>query len=143
MSGNAVESGDTFSCDLQVRWADFDQLRHVNNTKYIEYAQEARVLFMRGYLTDENHPAPVLVVRRLDVDFVRPLLRDSDKVRVDITIGRVGTTSVVMHHRMYDAFGANVCNIEAVMVALDHRTSQPQAIGDGHRGMLTRFTREG
>ena len=44
-TGDEATDNGVFRCTLQVRWADFDQFGHVNNVKYIEYAQEARILF--------------------------------------------------------------------------------------------------
>ena len=41
----ADQGGKEFACELEVRWADSDRLGHVNNTKFVEYMQEARIKF--------------------------------------------------------------------------------------------------
>ena len=64
--GGAVDRG-TFRCTLQVRWADFDQYGHVNNVKYIEYAQEARILFIRSRFGPFGLGNLPQVVRRVEI----------------------------------------------------------------------------
>ena len=35
-----------FTYEIQVRWGDSDRLGHVNNTRFMEYMQEARIAFL-------------------------------------------------------------------------------------------------
>ena len=38
-----------FRTNVAIRWSDFDQYGHANNTAFLEYAQQARLDFvMRG-----------------------------------------------------------------------------------------------
>ena len=41
-------SGAPLRVQVPMRWGDMDAYGHVNNVKYIEYAQEARILFIRS-----------------------------------------------------------------------------------------------
>ncbi|MCO7240338.1 MULTISPECIES: acyl-ACP thioesterase domain-containing protein [unclassified Aeromicrobium] len=62
--------------DLPMRWADLDQLGHVNNVTYVDYAAEARAVHVAdGDLQDR--PA-----RTVSVEYLRPLLLSSTPVRV-------------------------------------------------------------
>ncbi|MCX6407248.1 MAG: thioesterase [Propionibacteriales bacterium] len=62
--------------DLPMRWADLDQLGHVNNVTYVDYAAEARAVHVAdGDLRDR--PA-----RTVSVEYLRPLLLSSTPVRV-------------------------------------------------------------
>jgi acyl-CoA thioesterase FadM len=62
--------------DLPMRWADLDQLGHVNNVTYVDYAAEARAVHVAdGDLPDR--PA-----RTVSVEYLRPLLLSSTPVRV-------------------------------------------------------------
>ncbi len=62
--------------DLPMRWADLDQLGHVNNVTYVDYAAEARAVHVAdGVLQDR--PA-----RTVSVEYLRPLLLSSTPVRV-------------------------------------------------------------
>lgn len=135
-SPNDAADAGTFRCTLQVRWADFDQYGHVNNIKYMEYAQDARILFIRsrfGMLGLGNLPQ---VVRRTEIDHLRPVLRDSSTVDVEIEVEHVGTTSYQLRQTILDAGGEVCCTVRAVMVAYDTSTSTAVEIPSGVRNVL-------
>ncbi|WP_068155930.1 acyl-CoA thioesterase [Rhodococcus phenolicus] len=124
-----------FSCELEVRWADSDRLGHVNNTKFVEYMQEARVKFMRS---GGFEPAPV-VVRRTDVEFLRPVKDESGPITVTLTVIRLGTTSYTLRHTITDVDG-NVCGVgDAVLVGFDPVTDTARPLSDDERRMLGEY----
>lgn len=60
-----------------MRWADIDQLSHVNNVRYVDYADEARLaLIESGQLRGD------LQIGRCEVEFLRPLLLSMEPVRI-------------------------------------------------------------
>lgn len=62
-----------------MRWADLDELSHVNNVVYLDYASEARAVHVAaGELADR--PA-----RSISVEFLRPLLLSRTPLRVTST----------------------------------------------------------
>lgn len=132
---NTQDTGP-FRCTLQVRWADFDQFGHVNNVKYIEYAQEARILFIRRRLGPFGVGNLPQVVRRLEIDHLRPVLRDSTSVDVEIEVEHVGTTSYQIRQTILDAGGETCCVLRVVMVAYDTSTSTAVEIPTGVRHVL-------
>ncbi|MCR4513070.1 acyl-ACP thioesterase domain-containing protein [Aeromicrobium sp. 50.2.37] len=65
--------------ELPMRWADLDELSHVNNVVYLDYASEARAVHVAaGELADR--PA-----RSISVEFLRPLLLSRTPLRVTST----------------------------------------------------------
>lgn len=133
-----ADHGDTgpFRCTLQVRWADFDQLGHVNNVKYVEYAQEARVLFTRSQFGPFGLGNLPQVVRRTEIDHLRPVLRDSTTVDVEIEVEFVGETSYRIRQTILDASGDVCCVMRVVMVAYDAGASTAVEIPTGVRRVL-------
>lgn len=127
---------EPFRCTLQVRWADFDQFGHVNNVKYIEYAQEARILFIRNRFSPFGLGNLPQVVRRTEIDHLRPILRDSTSVDVQIEVENVGTTSYQIRQTIFDAAGEVCCTLRVVMVAYDTSTSTAVEIPSGVRNVL-------
>lgn len=134
----ATEEPDVepFRCTLQVRWADFDQLGHVNNVKYIEYAQEARILFIRSRFSPFGLGNLPQIVRRTEIDHLRPVLRDSTSVDVQIEVEHVGTTSYRLRQTILDSAGEICCEVRAVMVAYDTSTSTAVEIPPSVRHVL-------
>jgi acyl-CoA thioester hydrolase len=56
---------------LAVRWSDLDSYGHVNNVKYFDYVQEARIVLMHASL--DWQPEDVWVVARQDLEYRRPI----------------------------------------------------------------------
>lgn len=66
--------------ELPMRWADLDSLNHVNNVVYLDYAAESRAMLVEdGELADRP-------VRRVVVEFLRPLLLSRNPVHIASTI---------------------------------------------------------
>ena len=62
-----------------MRWADLDELSHVNNVVYLDYASEARAVHVAaGELADRS-------ARSISVEFLRPLLLSRTPLRVTST----------------------------------------------------------
>lgn len=60
-----------------MRWADLDELSHVNNVVYLDYASEARAVHVAaGELADRS-------ARSISVEFLRPLLLSRRPVVVE------------------------------------------------------------
>ena len=76
-----------------MRWADLDQLNHVNNVVYVDYAMEARAQLVDEGLLENGRP-----VRRVCVDFLRPLLLSGKPVTVRSSVdGDVLTQEIRSH----------------------------------------------
>ncbi len=75
---------------VHVRFSDVDVYGHVNNVKYFEYFQEARILLMvaqGGELGEGYH----LVVAQTDVDYRRPILFRPEPYDCRTWVSRIGT----------------------------------------------------
>ena len=76
-----------------MRWADLDQLNHVNNVVYVDYAMEAR-----AQLVDEGQLELEGPVRRVRVDFLRPLVLSEKPVTVRSAVDGAVLTQEVRSH---------------------------------------------
>ena len=71
--------------ECHVRFSDVDVYGHVNNVKYFEYFQEARIAFilsLAGGLFDADS-SNRQVVARIDVDYKRPILFRAEPYAVE------------------------------------------------------------
>ncbi|WP_346764732.1 acyl-CoA thioesterase [Rhodococcus sp. HNM0569] len=121
-----------FTATVQVRWGDSDRLGHVNNTMFLEYMQEARVQFleyMAGQLGTAGAGGP-FVVRRMDLEFLRPITDSSGPLAIEITVLHVGTSSYTLHHVIKDRDGAVCGSGDGVLVAFDLRTQGKRPLSD-------------
>lgn len=84
-------SGRDHRYRLAVRWSDLDSYAHVNNVKYFDYIQEARIALMTetlGWSADE-----VWVIVRQDLDYLRPIDFRSEPYEVATVVSEIGSRS--------------------------------------------------
>jgi acyl-CoA thioester hydrolase len=84
---------------IHVRFSDVDVYGHVNNVKYFEYLQEARIAMlselvpMRGF---------AVVVAQTDVDYLQPLLFRGEPYECRSSVTRVGNRSMTVESELRD-----------------------------------------
>ena len=100
---------------VHVRFSDVDVYGHVNNVKYFEYLQEARIALVNDLvpLRDFN-----VVVAQTDVDYVRPLLFRAAPYDCRSTITRVGTRSMTVESELRDPEGGDAVLARARVVVV-------------------------
>ena len=125
---------------LKVRWSDVDAYRHVNNVKYIEYFQEARLRYLM-HLHREGDTFGEIVVARTDVDYRRPILFRLEPYEVDSWVSHVGRTSFVTAAEIRDRTGSApggevLATSRSVLVGFDRATQRSAPLTEDHRARL-------
>ena len=121
--------------DCHVRFSDVDVYGHVNNVKYFEYYQEARLAFLMSLGRDAGERGFSLVVARLDVDYKRPILFRPEPYLVESWVTRVGRSSFDIHSEIRD--GETVLSrAQAAMVTFDLEEQRSRPLTDGERRRL-------
>jgi acyl-CoA thioester hydrolase len=71
-----------------VRWDDLDAMGHVNNAKYLTFAQEARFIWSTEEFAAAMRESSLIemVVARAEVDFVEPIYEGGRFVDVEISL---------------------------------------------------------
>jgi acyl-CoA thioester hydrolase len=90
---------------VHVRFSDVDVYGHVNNVKYFEYFQEARLLYLTSRLWGEvpRDVAPAsIVVAQTDVDYKRPILFRPEPYDCWSRVVRVGSRSLTLDSEIRD-----------------------------------------
>ena len=113
---------------VHVRFSDVDVYGHVNNVKYFEYFQEARIQLMVAQgreLGDGYH----LVVAQTDVDYRRPILFRAEPYDCRTWVSRIGTSSVVFESVVRDGDEV-LARARVVGVCIDNETGRPAPVPD-------------
>jgi acyl-CoA thioester hydrolase len=115
----AVPAGAGWSYPCRVRWSDVDSYGHVNNVKYFEYFQEARICM----IDDLAEPggaggAGGYVVAHVSVDYLRPILFRPEPIEVRSAVTRIGTSSYELVAQIGDGDQA-FARSRAVVVGFD------------------------
>ncbi|MFC9766029.1 acyl-CoA thioesterase [Rhodococcus jostii] len=133
-----VES-KVFTYEIQVRWGDSDRLGHVNNTRFVEYMQEARVHFLSSELESVGARAGATVVRKMDVEFLRPVTDASGPLTIDVSVLHVGNSSYTIRHVVTNRDGVRCATGDALMVAFDAKTERSRPLSEAERDALERY----
>ena len=86
---------------IEVRWRDLDAFNHVNNSIYLTYLEQARLVWLKdvpGTWMDA-HCVPVLVASH--INYRRPINWPAE-VLVELGCERVGNSSLTVAHRIVD-----------------------------------------
>lgn len=125
---------------IALRWGDFDRFQHVTNSAYIEIAQEARMAFAQREFTSRSLEIPAVFVRKVEAEYLRPILPNTTHVRVETQVVEIGTSSFTTRQELYDATNTLTCIIEVVQIVVDPTTARPRAITQPELNVLTMVT---
>jgi acyl-CoA thioester hydrolase len=120
---------------LHTRFSDVDVYGHVNNVKYFEYYQEARLAFLTSLGRAEEEGRFAVVVARVDVDYKRPILFRTEPYAVESWVTRVGRSSFGLAAQIKDG-DTVLSQAEAVLVTFDLTSQAARPLTDSERDRL-------
>jgi acyl-CoA thioester hydrolase len=87
---------------IALRWRDLDAFNHVNNSTFMTYLEEARLLWFSlldgSWFTENSMP----VVAATNINY-RAQLSWPGQISVELYCERLGNTSITLSHRIVDA----------------------------------------
>ena len=110
---------------------------HVNNAKYLTFAQEARFLWATEEFSGAMQETSLIgmVMARAEIDFIAPINEGGKFVDVEITVGKIGTSSFDMLFTISDA-GKVLAKVKTVQVAVSVETMKSRPLTDKERQFL-------
>jgi len=123
-----------------VRWDDLDAMGHVNNAKYLTFAQEARFLWATEEFSGVMKETSLIgmVVARAEIDFFSPIYEGGKFVDVEITVGKIGNSSFDMLFTISDN-GTVFAKVKTVQVTVSVETMKSRPLSDNEREFLTKY----
>lgn len=123
---------------VHVRFSDVDAYGHVNNVKYLEYLQEARILLLEHVQAQLPAGAGRLqvVVARTDVDYRVPILFRPEPYDAWSVVSHVGRSSVVVETEICDA-DTVLARARVVLVLIDPATGRSAPLPEPVRSAMT------
>ncbi|QIX26050.1 acyl-CoA thioesterase [Nocardioides sp. JQ2195] len=137
---------------LRVRFSDVDIYGHVNNVKYFEFFQEARVAYMRRIWEENSEETDdvSVVLAQMDVDYRVPILFRPEEYDVHSWVSHVGGSSFVIESEIRDpstgdaaAGGTLLSRARVVMVTFDAATQRAAPAPEAYRQSLRRELNRG
>jgi acyl-CoA thioester hydrolase len=128
----------TTEVTLDVTWGEMDALGHVNNIRYIAWAETARIALFRqlGMSTLPGDPVgPILA--RIENDYLEPVEYPA-RVTIGIRAERVGNSSLTLEHAIWPAGAPDrvVARGRAVVVLINYATQEKVRVPDEIRAAL-------
>jgi acyl-CoA thioester hydrolase len=124
-----------FVHEVSMRWSDMDAYRHVNNTAYLAYLEQARVAMF--FFRNEGFNAGT-VISRHEIDYIRPIVYHPRPLRVEVWIEQVGGARFTVR---YEVFNDDVLSARAstTCVTFDFTTDRPRRLTGEEREILLGF----
>lgn len=88
-----------YSKVFDIAWGDMDALQHVNNCRYFDYFQEARIQWLETLgvsLADKQGP----VVIHIAATFLKPVVYPA-RLKLDCLLHTLGRSSMCLDHNIY------------------------------------------
>ena len=127
-------------CQLEIRWADLDAFKHINNAAYLVYMQEARADFtwFSRIAKGEEPLLADMVVARAEVDYLSPIHQTGTTLEIEIYIEKVSNSSFVMVYEMSQG-GTLRARGKTVQVGVDMETEKARRLRDNEREFLNQY----
>ena len=132
--------------EVQVRFADTDAMRHVNNAKYLTYCEIARLRYWTD-VTGEDFAlgaegAESLILAEARITY-RAQAFYGETVIVQTRATRIGSSSFTLEHRLTAGSAGEprrlVAVSDSVLVRFDYETEKPIPLSAEHVAALEAF----
>jgi acyl-CoA thioester hydrolase len=125
-----------FEIGIEIRDIDIDPQRHVNNVAFLRYIQTAAIEHWRVIAPAELQSAFTWVVRRHEIDYLRPGL-PGDELTAKTWVGEPSGATWERFTEIYRrSDGQTLVKARTVWVLLDASTLRPRRVDDRILGAL-------
>ncbi len=125
--------------ERKVRFADVDSLGHVNNVRFFDYLEDARVSMLWDRPREVAGRRQDLVVARHEIDYRRPLTFRTDPVRVEVWVPEISRVRFTLAYEIRDDETLYV-EARTIMVAYDAAAARPRRLDEDELTYLRRFS---
>lgn len=124
-----------FVHEVHMRWADMDAYRHINNTAYLAYLEEARVVMF--FHRHESFSSGTVIAHQ-EIDYLRPVVYHPEPLRLELWIEQVRGASFVVRYEVHDG-GVLAATAQTTCVTFDFATDRPRRLTPADREILAAF----
>ena len=122
-----------------MRWSDMDAYRHVNNTAYLAYLEQARVAMF--FQRDDGFNSGT-VISRHEIEYLRPIVYHPQPLRVEVWIERIGGARFTVRYEIFDQRQAGdvlTARAATTCVTFDFTRDRPRRLTEQERAILVGF----
>lgn len=122
-----------------MRWSDMDAYRHVNNSAYLAYLEQARVAMF--FDRDEGFNSGT-VISRHEIEYLRPIVYHPQPLRVEVWIEKVGGARFTVRYEIFDRRESGdvlTARAATTCVTFDFTCDRPRRLTEEELGILAGF----
>ena len=129
-----------FSYPIEVRYADLDPQRHVNNATLFSYLEQARARYLQhlGLWNGEDFDRIGIIIAEASAAFKAPIAY-TDRVTVELGVTRLGVKSFDVEYRVRDSDDRELATGRTVIVTYDYQKGKSIAIPAEWRRTVAQF----
>ena len=127
-----------FVHEVHMRWSDMDAYRHINNSAYLAYLEQARVAM---FYDRQDGFSDGTIISRHEIDYIRPVVYHPEPLRLELWVDEIRGAAFTVRYEVFDgdvlaARAATIC------VAFDFTIDRPRRITEEEREILRGFADE-
>lgn len=122
--------------DVAVRWSDEDRLGHINNTRYLTFAEDARLVWFGASPMGSGG----VILARTEIDFRSQVHFSSGGhllVRTDVL--SIGSSSLTLRQNIVDDHDQTVAGTRHVLVCFDYTEQRSRPWTEQERTWLSDY----
>lgn len=118
-----------------MRWSDMDAYRHVNNTSYLAYLEQARIAM---FFHRQHGFSDGTVISRHEIDYLRPIVYHPEPLRVETWIDSIGGARFTIRYEILDG-DVLAARASTTCATFDFDAGRPRRLTDEERAVLREF----
>ncbi|HHF7347689.1 TPA: acyl-CoA thioesterase [Legionella feeleii] len=116
-----------------IEWGDMDALGHVNNGRYFDYFQQARIEWLESLNLDMKQQVGPVVIH-VACTFLKPIVYPAT-LTIKSSVHNLGRSSITMDHDLYQGETLMTQGTSKI-VWVDYRANQSVPIPDSIRNLF-------
>ena len=127
----------SFSAKIQIRFADMDAFRHVNNANYLTFCEIARTEYWKKKIKWDWNKMGVIIAR-VEIDYLKPLTL-KDKLIVYVRTSKVGNKSFELEYILTSKLKAQqivYATASTVCVCIDYKNNTTALIPEKYKQIM-------
>lgn len=121
-----------------MRWSDMDAYRHINNTAYLQYLEDARIAMF--FHRHEGFSSGTVIARH-EIDYRIPIVYSRTPLRIETWIEKVGGAKFTVRYEVFDG-ETLAARASTVCVTVDFTGNHPRRLTGEEREILLSFQDE-
>lgn len=133
----------TLRIPINIRFSDFDTLKHVNNANFLTYLEEARIKYFEEVITSEEVDwwQDGMILARMEIDFRKPITGIRNYF-VYIRCSRIGNKSFDFSYvitREENNSVETIAEAKSVMVCYDYEKEETVPMREDWKEKVKRY----